>query len=96
MGYALYQAQVGQKAPTAKTLARIWWGRRSRSSRGSSGRHLSSGLHGELFELGLRATRLSEEVQERHRDAEIGSRPYQPTTKGCRGRPQGAPGYERK
>ena len=67
-GYALHLAQIGKKHPQAIAGFRI--GRCFGGGRKLAKQHLSCHLYGAVCSNGLRFTRISEEVQERQRDAQ--------------------------
>lgn len=82
IGFALYQAQVGRKAPSAKPLAGFG---------GASVIEIVDDYQSDTYRAVytvrfsgvVYVPRISEEVEERHRDAQTGHGAYSETLKGC-------------
>jgi phage-related protein len=69
MGYALYQAQLGLKAPSAKPLTGFG-GANVLEIVEDFQKNLPRRIHREVFGVGVRDTCLSEEIKEGHSDTE--------------------------
>src|SRR5713101_5380603 len=71
MGFALWQAQCGRKHVDAKPL-KGFGGSGTGSDRGPQPRHVPGRLHGEASRRGVRASQLSEEVEEGSQNPQAG------------------------
>ena len=85
IGYALFEAQKGQKSEAAKPLKGFGGAGVLEIIERFDG-DTSGGLHGEVSGGCVRVALLSEEVQERHQDAAAGDRVDSAATEGGRRR----------